>query len=410
MKKIILILFLILLFTINCKKNNSIIDNTKHTLNHVMSENNINIADSENITVNSNNIINESYFIISENGIIIGYNGTDTDVIIPEEINNIKVTGIADDRINLFTNKGLTSVIMPEGIVSIGWNAFRQNQLEKIIIPDSVMVIGPCAFSDNPLASITIGNNVILGGSTPPAGYFEASFSRSFDDYYNSGKIAGIYLFNGDKWERMGNIFENDFEINEIGIIIAYYGNATSIIIPDKVGGKTVTAIGNGVFRGKGLESVIIPSSVYSIGEYAFFDNKLKTITIPDRVTTIGDYAFSKNKLYAIIIPAFVNSIGRGVFYNNNLTSIYIPDSVASISYEAFSYNPLENISIGNNVEIYKPEMASDGLHWTFDYNFDILYNDNGRKAGIYIAGETLDEGLQYNFCPWNISNDSRTR
>ena len=46
-----------------------------------------------------------------------------------------------------------------------------------------------------------------------------------------------------------------------------------TVIIPSKLGGYPVTAIGGSVFRGcSGLKNVSIPDSVKSIGDRAFYD------------------------------------------------------------------------------------------------------------------------------------------
>ena len=70
-----------------------------------------------------------------ENGIIIDYNPScGTDVTIPTMINGANVTGIAE---NAFNGKNLTSVVIPNSIVTIGNNAFFNNdELEEIIIDD----------------------------------------------------------------------------------------------------------------------------------------------------------------------------------------------------------------------------------------------------------------------------------
>ena len=45
------------------------------------------------------------------------------------------------------------------------------------------------------------------------------------------------------------------------------------VVIPDMIGGKKVTSIGNSAFTSNQLTSVVIPDSVISIGEGAFYGN-----------------------------------------------------------------------------------------------------------------------------------------
>ena len=146
---------------------------------------------------------------------ITGYNvdGGGTDVVIPSMINGKKVVAIAD---NAFTSRGvtptnisntkkvsvsylnnnkkdvvaipladlvieglgITSVVIPSTVKSIGEYAFAYNQLTEVTIPNSVTSIGSYAFADNQLTKIifpstpltiecnTFANNPITNGGT----------------------------------------------------------------------------------------------------------------------------------------------------------------------------------------------------------------------------------------------------
>ncbi len=124
---------------------------------------------------------------------------------------------------------------------------------------------------------------------------------------------------------------------------IYYTGTATHVNIPEIVntvnGLFTVTAIGNEVFKDKGLTSVAIPNSVTSIGDHAFSGNQLTEVTIPDGVTSIGEWAFDNNRLTEVIIPNNVTSIGYRAFSVNELTRVTIGNSITSIGEYAFAVN-----------------------------------------------------------------------
>ena len=113
------------------------------------------------------------------------------------------------------------------------------------------------------------------------------------------------------------------------------------IIIPDKVWGLNVVAIGRSAFDGCGnIKSVTIPESVTSIGYNAFYGcSSLTSITIPNSVTSIGSYTFKNcSSLISITIPSSVTSISSYTFSGcSRLTSITIPNSVTSIDEGAFS-------------------------------------------------------------------------
>jgi len=123
-------------------------------------------------------------------------NGGGTDVVIPSMINGKKVVGIADyaftsagvtptsisntkkvsasylysgnkyvaTPLNIsVTGLGITSVVIPNTVTSIGINAFAYNQLTEVTIPSSVTSIGINAFSEN--RGIIITNNSNLENS-----------------------------------------------------------------------------------------------------------------------------------------------------------------------------------------------------------------------------------------------------
>ncbi len=61
-----------------------------------------------------------------------------------------------------------------------------------------------------------------------------------------------------------------EFEIDEQGVITAYLGDKTNLIIKPKIQGKIVTGIDEGCFAGSDIESVQIPDTVEYIGDRAF--------------------------------------------------------------------------------------------------------------------------------------------
>ena len=65
-----------------------------------------------------------------------------------------------------FTNKNITSVVIPDSVTTIGNSAFSRNNLTSVVIPDSVTTIGNYAFKSNNLTSVTIGNSVTSIGSS----------------------------------------------------------------------------------------------------------------------------------------------------------------------------------------------------------------------------------------------------
>lgn len=161
-----------------------------------------------------------------------------------------------------FVNSGLTKIIFPRNVRSIGDYAFAYcSNLITVVIPNSVTSIGASAFIGcGNLASITIPNSVTYIGDSA----FGSCTKLTNITIPDSVTSIGDFAFSG-------------------------CSSLTDIVIPD-----SFTSIGKGWFVGcDNLTRVVIPDRVTSIGERAFENcGNLTTVVIPDSVTSIGEEAF----------------------------------------------------------------------------------------------------------------------
>ncbi|MDR0718759.1 MAG: leucine-rich repeat domain-containing protein [Treponema sp.] len=184
---------------------------------------------------------------------IISSSGSTRELFIPETINNMPVTAIGQGA---FTNKGLTSVTIPNSVTTIGEQAFSFNQLTSLTVGDSVTTIGQKAFFSNKLENVTLGQG-----------------------------------------------------LTEIGVGAFAENNIAEIVIPE-----SVTTIGAYAFFFNKLKTLTIPNNVTALGEGAFSSNKLNTLVIGGAMVKVGDGAFYNNQLFDITIPPSVTEMGKQVF------------------------------------------------------------------------------------------------
>jgi len=90
-----------------------------------------------------------------------------------------------------------SNLSIPPGITFIFENMFANKQLSAIVIPDRIKSIGKNAFGGNPIVSVTIGANVNVDDEAIPG-----NFAKAYNSY---GKAAGTYTrpnTNSEAWEK----------------------------------------------------------------------------------------------------------------------------------------------------------------------------------------------------------------
>lgn len=161
--------------------------------------------------------------------------------------------------------------------------------------------------------------------------------------------------------------YDDDFEIDEDGLLLKYHGNKANVVIPD-----SVTEIASGAFRGcTSLTTVTIPNSVTEIGKEAFRNcTSLTNIKIPDSVTKIYWDAFHGcDSLKSVTIPDSVKKIYSGAFQGcDSLKSVTILGSATEVDDLAFSWcASLVDVSIPDSVEINSSVFRSTPLESEFE-------------------------------------------
>ena len=209
---------------------------------------------------------------------------------------------------------------------------------------------------------------------------------------------------------------ESCFETEDIegGVTITkYVCSDKDVIIPSKIGGKTVLSITGyqeyddegdlvtvGAFQGIGITSVKFPNTVTVIGRDAFYYNELTSIGFSSSLTKIENRAFAYNKLSGELdlSNTRVTSIGESAFYGtsdgstNQITSVKFPNSIASIGYRAFANNSLTSMVFYGRSDL--TGIVIDDDSWPFNNQYYDIEIDGYKLEIICFETEDIEGGV----------------
>ena len=212
--------------------------------------------------------------------------------------------------------------------------------------------------------------------TSPSSTGFGSRWSSSQSSKWHSGS-------NGSSAQQPEKLWEYSLDDDKNATITAYNGYSSSLVIPTKIDGYTVTKIGDRAFEyNTRLVMVVIPDSVTVIGIQAFYECKnLSSVTLSKGLVDLQQQAFGEcTKLTSITIPkslercydggwggAFDNSGLNQVNFEEGITAIpsylfadtialetiVIPDTVTSIGDGAFrESSALKNAIISDSVTV----------------------------------------------------------
>ena len=126
--------------------------------------------------------------------------------------------------------------------------------------------------------------------------------------------MAGLYMSAGAEAEVFSEAGLN-YTVNSdsTATVTGFSGEAVAdLVIPESLGGYTVSAIGANAFKNSNIQSLILPSTVKAINNSAFNGcTELNTIDLPEGLITIGNYAFQNCSLLTeMTFPASLQSVG----------------------------------------------------------------------------------------------------
>ena len=187
---------------------------------------------------------------------------------------------------------------------------------------------------------------------------------------------------------------ENDYTYtisSEKATITKYTGSDTAIILPEKLGGYPVTAVGASAFQNnKTLQTVLCSGAITTLGEHAFTGCvSLATVTLPNALTVIHRWAFDGcTALESIVLPDSVTTIGYRAFANcTKLASINFPRSWSTVytygSYGGDIFNgctKLTSITVPESVAVI-PDYAFEDCNYLQTANLPSALTSIGKNA-----------------------------
>lgn len=295
-------------------------------------------------------------YLAKGNGITITkYLGNDLNVVIPEEINGLKVVSIGEKA---FMNTNIISVTLPDSITDVSDYAFYNcGNLESIQFSSSIISIGARAFDKTKW------------------------LRENYNEYMIIGQV--LYKYN-DKF-----VLESKAIVPNGIVSIAPYAFENAISVSEVILPATITKIGIGAFSGcSNLLSIEIPKLVERIEEGTFENcTRLKKIIFNENLFSIGSKAFLNCIMLSEVSFSNLEEIEENAFEGcKNLTSVYLPSTIKKIGNNVFKdCIVLYNINIDSKAQ-YK---VVDGVLYSQDLS--VLYEDllKSQKRVIEISAST---------------------
>lgn len=275
---------------------------------------------------------------------ITKYTGTETEIVIPSELDidgkTVPVESIGKEVFS--RNKKIVKVTVPKSIKTIGNKAFYMAQnLKEVILNDGLIEIGDNAFYYTKIEEIDIPQSVQSIG--------EKAFCQCL-------KLIKVNL-NGDLKEIGEKAFYNT-KIEEIDIpngvqtigkeVFAYCTKLIQVTLH-----KGLKEIGSKAFSQATIKEINIPDSVETMGVQAFYKcGDLSMVVLNDGLKEIPTSAFSNTAIKKIDIPSSVQTIDDNAFTDcESLSEVILHEGLKEIGMQSFSKTSIEEMVIPSTIE-----------------------------------------------------------
>jgi hypothetical protein len=254
----------------------------------------------------------------------------------------------------------LTSIVLPEGIETLGDDAFNNcSSLEYLALPETLQTIGDSAFRGAKFSSLRIPQGVR---------------SLGFSAFADCTRLTSIDLSSLPLTSLEDRVFSGCASLKTLSLPAG---------LPDKT-------VPTGMFyQCTALESLTLPLDIEIIGDSAFSGcSTLSSLELPAAVKTIEAGAFSGCAQFNPDIGSLTSleTIGIGAFLNcTGLSRVRLPASLTAI--ERYAFRGCTSLTIAEIPE----SLVSLIDYQTFHYCRDLQFTVGGQEPSpMLISNKTL--------------------
>lgn len=202
--------------------------------------------------------------------------------------------------------KSLRTLLIPEGVTSFGEHMFDECSFDTVELPSSLEFLPKHCFDGAIIDTIIFRGSVLIGdgrvfdfGNEPRAIYTDGKI-KLYNITKRVIKPLKELTNRGIAKEKTEAEIRKEWSVTQLENgtlrIDDYKGLDSDIIIPERIAGKTVTEIGDGVFDRQRkisalqrdvrehISSITVPPTVVKIGKEAFKGCTVKVVKLPDRI------------------------------------------------------------------------------------------------------------------------------
>lgn len=249
--------------------------------------------------------------------------------------------GVTAIHASAFEDCGVSSVILPEGVTTLGDFAFAYSwNLSTVRLPSTLIHFGTMPFTD--CENLTLE---VVSGS---AGETHALNNSIPHTTYSAGPVVPVPtatitaepVVTPEPTAPAEDPEGFDYIISDgEATITAYTGKASKVVVPAELGGAPVRHIGESAFYCHELQELVLNDGLLTIGNEAFYGcDSLTSLTLPSSVQTLGENAFfSCGKLVTAVLAGDLQTIGRRCFQEcESLREVHLGAKITFIGDVAF--------------------------------------------------------------------------